>query len=63
MKTQQEMTNARNNETANSTPKTMAEKMAMLSSGYVPEQITPAAKKTDTSFWATYDENDESGQL
>jgi len=43
--------------------KTFAEKSAELTQGYVPEQITPAAKKTDTSFWATYDENDESGQL
>jgi hypothetical protein len=43
--------------------KTFAEKAAELTQGYVPEQITPAVKKVDNSFWATYDENDESGQL
>ena len=43
--------------------KTFEEKSAELMQGYVPEQITPKTKKVDNSFWATFDENDESGQL
>ena len=61
-KTQADITRERQARINKMQPKTREEKMAMLMSGYTPIQVAKT-KKVKPTFWGTFDECDESGQL